>query len=388
MNKIFISYSRQNESFARRIYRSLCDQGADVWLDLMDIPAGADWSDAIHQALVECNVMLLIISKDSMASENVADEWKYFFRKKLIVPIKLEDADMHFQLNRLQYIDFLRNDYEVALQQLWRELQRNGITFSASEANQRIARITKGAYPPDLSTILPGPFKWCEIPSGNVVIEYGEGRGEQTFWVDEFYIAKYPVSNSQYEVFLQDENGYGNTDWWDYSAAATAWRRNHTKLEFMRLPNMEQHPRVNLTSFEAIAFCRWLTEKTDYHISLPTEQQWQRSGQGNDRRKFPWGMKFDKRLCNTLESGNSFTTPVTKYPSGASPFGVMDLSGNVWEWCLISDNYQSEPILAGGTWGRDASFAQLTYRRMVSKELLDGVGFRIACSNSKIAFSV
>jgi TolA-binding protein len=128
MARIFISYSRTDEAFARRLARSLSERGEDIWIDVEDIPAGMNWSSAIQQGLLICDVMLVIISPDSMASANVADEWQYYHdQRKPIVPVLWKPADIHYQLKRIQYIDFHTQDYERALAQLHNAIQNRGV---------------------------------------------------------------------------------------------------------------------------------------------------------------------------------------------------------------------------------------------------------------------
>jgi hypothetical protein len=126
--RIFISYSRKDEVFARRLAKSLSDLGADIWIDVEDIPAGMKWSSAIQQGLTVSDVMLVILSPDSMKSSNVEDEWQYFLdKRKPIIPVLARPTDnIHFQLNRLQYIDFYRQPYDAALIHLHDELARKG----------------------------------------------------------------------------------------------------------------------------------------------------------------------------------------------------------------------------------------------------------------------
>jgi formylglycine-generating enzyme required for sulfatase activity len=128
MARIFISYSRTDEAFARRLAASLSQLGADVWIDVEDIPAGMKWSRAIQQGLDMAEILLVIISPDSMTSQNVEDEWQYYLdQKKPVVPLLWKPAKIHFQLNRIQYIDFHQQDYDSALDDLHNELQRKGI---------------------------------------------------------------------------------------------------------------------------------------------------------------------------------------------------------------------------------------------------------------------
>jgi WD40 repeat protein len=120
MIKVFISYSREDEEFARRIATDLDRLGANIWIDVDDIPPGVNWSSAVQQGLDTCDVLLLVISPDSMDSGNVADEWQYFRdESKPIIPVMHRStANIHFQLRRIQRVDFLTQDYDVALTQL------------------------------------------------------------------------------------------------------------------------------------------------------------------------------------------------------------------------------------------------------------------------------
>jgi formylglycine-generating enzyme required for sulfatase activity len=132
MARIFLSYSRRDEPFARRLAGALSNMGADIWIDVEDIPAGMKWSSAIQQGLDEGDLLIVIISPDSMASRNVEDEWQYYLdHGKPIVPVLLEPAKINFQLNRLQYIDFHVQAFDIAINQLYAELRRKGLTLDA-----------------------------------------------------------------------------------------------------------------------------------------------------------------------------------------------------------------------------------------------------------------
>lgn len=128
--KIFISYSRRDEYFARCLAHDVEDAGADVWIDVDDIPIGSNWSSAIQEGLRSCDVMLLIMSPSAMSSRNVEDEWQYFLDKgKPVIPLYWLETELHFQLRRLQYVDFRANhvDYDKALQNLVNTLDDIGV---------------------------------------------------------------------------------------------------------------------------------------------------------------------------------------------------------------------------------------------------------------------
>jgi formylglycine-generating enzyme required for sulfatase activity len=134
---------------------------------------------------------------------------------------------------------------------------------------------------------------------------------------------------------------------------------------------------VNVSWFDALAYCRWLRETTHQVYRLPSEAEWEKAARGTDGRPYPWGSEFDKTRCNTFEAGMGHTTPVDAYPAGASPYGVLDLIGNVWEWC--SSLYADYPynaadgredldaagwrVLRGGSWF-DAEWGARSARRL------------------------
>ncbi len=219
-----------------------------------------------------------------------------------------------------------------------------------------------------------------------------------TFDVPAFAIAKYPITNAQFAVFVKAPDGYGDAHWWDYSDAAQQLRAKNPQLR-ETLYSGDNLPRTNVRWMDAVAFCRWLDSRVGarrdaslilpLQITLPSEQKWQRAAQGDDRRTYPWGNEFDTEKTNTRKSGIGKPTPVTQYPQGASPYGVMDMSGNVWEWCLmgsktgISDINETEKhVLRGGSFNHDPDFAACVYRDPIYMlKGSDRFGFRVCLSS-------
>lgn len=135
MKRVFISYSRNDREFARRLAKSLAEVGADVWIDYEDIPAGNKWSTAIQQGLDSSDGLLVIVSPDSMLSSNVEDEWQYFLDSgKPVIPILYKAAKFHFQLHRLQYVDFASQRFGDAFSKLLDELATKGIPLQVETA--------------------------------------------------------------------------------------------------------------------------------------------------------------------------------------------------------------------------------------------------------------
>lgn len=210
-------------------------------------------------------------------------------------------------------------------------------------------------------------LEWCEIPDGTTVIE------GVLCTVPTFFMAKYPVTYAQYEHFISN-SGYDARSYW--TEAGWAWKGTRTQSAYWNDPRWHRpdYPINGLTWYEAYAFTRWLSAKTNQQIALPTEGQWQRAAQGDDTREYPWGTDFDRTRCNTSASAIGRTTSVTHYPNGASPFGVLDMSGNVWEWCSPkwAEQYQCSEdssvegagvrVQRGGAFDFSAAYARVTVR--------------------------
>ncbi len=226
-----------------------------------------------------------------------------------------------------------------------------------------------------LEGILPRPFDWMHVGAGTVTLEdahnRGGTRGGQTS-IPGFWIAKYPITNAQFQVFVK--KGYAEAQWWAYADKAKRWWTKHPKAAETGVEGNDL-PRTNVCWYEALAFCAWLSEKAQLTVTLPTEQQWQRAAVGDEAWVYPWGEQFDSRLCNVSNGG---PTPVTQYPDGASPFGVMDLIGNVWEWCLSDWKNGTQRAVRGGAYSSVPYVARAGYRLGHDPEFRhESIGFRV-----------
>lgn len=240
--------------------------------------------------------------------------------------------------------------------------------------------------------LMPKPFDWIEIPTGQVTLggsQWADGgyiHGPTVFGVLAYAIAKYPVTNAQYAKFIEAD-GYNQRKWW----TKIGWKVR--ELESWQEPRWWENEKVDHADYpvmtvswhEANAFCRWLSDTTGEDIKLPTEQQWQRAAQGDTHWVYPYGNEFDASRCN-FNAEN--TTSVTLFEGkGDSPFGVVDMSGNVWEWC--STKYKAnnntphgtdKKVLRGGSRRYDIkAFLRVDCRHCDEPEDFDfNVGFRIA----------
>ena len=114
--RVFISYARSDAVFATRLANSLLKQGVDVWLDTYRLSPGSSWARQIGEALDKCQIMLVVLSPASVASENVEDEWNYYLdQKKPTLCIRHEPCKVPYRLSKLHYIDFFESDFDQAL---------------------------------------------------------------------------------------------------------------------------------------------------------------------------------------------------------------------------------------------------------------------------------
>ena len=145
------------------------------------------------------------------------------------------------------------------------------------------------------------------------------------------------------------------------------------------------YPVVGVSWYEAYAYTQWLSAELGQVIQLPTEQQWQRAAQGDDGRKYPWGDRADKTRCNVEESAIGRATPVTKYVEGASPYDVLNMAGNVGEWCLNdwetgsqNVNGTNTRIIRGSSFIYNIRYARTTSRSYYLPDARDfDIGFRL-----------
>lgn len=116
---IFVSYSRADHLFVTRLVNHLLKHNINVWLDLYQIDPGKSWARQIGEALDHCQLMLLVLSPQALASENVDDEWNYFLdHKKKVVSVMHQPCKLPYRLAKLQYVDFHATDFDTATARL------------------------------------------------------------------------------------------------------------------------------------------------------------------------------------------------------------------------------------------------------------------------------
>ncbi len=166
---------------------------------------------------------------------------------------------------------------------------------------------------------------WCHVLAGRVNLSGDEG----SFDVDKCWLSKYPITKLQYMLFIDADDGYINPDWW----------QDLPKLSYLdadrQVLSYGNYPAVNVTWIEAVAYCRWLSQRLGFMVRLPTEWEWQQAAcQGDQKNVYPWGLNWDSRRCNSHESQLNRVISVGMYAQDFAEDNPLDMAGNVWEWCL------------------------------------------------------
>jgi formylglycine-generating enzyme required for sulfatase activity len=303
-----------------------------------------------------------------------------------------------------------------------------------------------------LGTDIPD-LVWVDIPAGPFTM--GSREGDKDAYDDEkpahqvelpaFRIARYPITNAQYRPFVEDK-GYHQEQWW--TEIGWAWRRGAEAdlsaiddedlrkryAEWLAGRPAERRDRpfwwddpqwgaatrpvVGVTWYEAAAYCRWLTARLrkegklaeNARVRLPNEAEWEKAARGSGGRRWPWGDDWEENRANTQEAGLGETSPVGLFPKGASPCGVHDMAGNVWEWtgslCGRTSirrpdyRYPYDPhdgcnvedanalfVVRGGSWYNDRRVARAAFRfGLLPGGFLVFLGFRVVVSLANSEF--
>jgi len=302
----------------------------------------------------------------------------------------------------------LRREFERPLRQsavmkgVWQVLGRKPTQSDAirrrAAAAEALARVESGqpGTQPAFWRLPYGEPVWVEVPAGEFWMggegEY-DGKPVHRVHLERFHIARVPVTNTQYQFFVETTGHSAPKHWEDG-----------------RPPRgLESHPVVYVSWYDALAYCRWLSEVTGKAITLPSEAQWEKAARGDkDKREYPWGDEWDETKCNSRELDLGGTTPVGIFPEGASPYGCLDMVGNVWEWTTslwglwtgkgaeLQFGYPYDPmdgrenleagddmlrVVRGGSFLDSRGFARCAYRDWNLPDYRNGLdGFRVVVS--------
>lgn len=392
--RVFLSHSTQDNVWCRPFVAALQAVGYDLFFDEQGLTGSVQWVNTLQSELQAREIFIIALTPTAWASRWVQEEIQLAIATRIatrrtIIPIRLEPTQVEGFLLTRQWVDAVGQD-------------------SASVARQVIALLQSAVVvppPPKVRQIVPAPQlvppimqnlgysgliidgvmvvlpPLCDVPAGPFLLgtdphrepQFAESEDRQrVVTVSAFQMAKYPVTVLEYYYAIQS----------GALREPVGWERQYPR------PN---HPVVQISWKSALAYVAWLRDVTGDAWRLPTEEEWQKAARGTDGRIFPWGNQWDPRLANTEQSGIGDTTPVGAYPAGASPYGILDMAGNVNEWCgqppeslqLRPDPYgESEAVsrgyLVGGSWDDSPAMARTAHRsQLFIGERSDDTGFRL-----------
>ena len=440
--RVFLCHASEDKPAVRELYKRLASEPwIEPWLDEEDLLPGQDWNLEINKATREADAIIICMSKLSVEKEgylnkeirrvlDISDE-------KLegaiyIIPLRLDDCSPSFErLKQIHYADYFRpRAHERLLMSLRMRADALKIETSETKASPVVAEPQPVPSQDDDLDL----FRFIEIPPQE------DSKVDYPFW-----IGKYLVTNAQYERFLNapdfsnplywlefskfDENckPIGNwgtiaLDWLkeqlDESQSKVLMPRHWDDKDF-GITNPKK-PVVGISWYEANAYCEWLLQNwasleegkanpvKPEIIRLPLETEWVAAAGGEEPEgRYPWDkpghettlLKDKIRRANIKESGIGHTTAVDVYPLGKSPFGVMDMVGNIWEWQANysrgSSNVNGHSFeirdlfsLHGGSWYDDENSAtgilgSISGFQQISRG--SGIGFRVVALHQDVS---
>jgi formylglycine-generating enzyme required for sulfatase activity len=425
--KIFISYRRDGSGgWAGRLDDWLSRHfGRDnVFMDINTIEPGLDFVEVIEQAVGQCDALIALIGKQWLTlSDDTGrrrlDNPEDFVRLEIaaalarnirVIPVLVEGALMPRSTDLPDVLKLLarRNAHEISDRRFPYDVDRlievldkvfgdakpavdekgNGASArtaltSAQPREQRSA--TRLPFEPEMILIPAGEFLMGSDPQQDKAASDDE-QPQHRLFLPDYFLAKTSVTHAQYSAFVR-ATGHEVPQGWTNGTLP---------------PDMEDHPVVNVSWYDAKDYCQWLSQATGKDYRLPSEAKWEKGARGIDGRIYPWGNQWDATRCNSLESGLEKTTSVHAYPQGASPYGVLDMAGNVCEWTRsLGGSIPERPdycypyrptdgrenldagrevarVLRGGGFGRGGMFVRCTYHnRDLPNFASRGVGFRV-----------
>ena len=255
---------------------------------------------------------------------------------------------------------------------LWAFPAWGGLVPDVSRHKSNVSQPNEG-----MVLILEGPFmmgsskediEWVVRTFHSASREwYQDETPKQEMYLDSYYIDKVEVTNAQYKKYITTTDK-PTPKFWDNPRF-----------------NKPNQPVVGVRFEEAVEYCLWIGKR------LPSEAEWEKAARGEDSRKFPWGNEPDPTLANVrgLKDQHRYTSSTGSYPSGKSPYGVMDMAGNVWEW--TSDWYLPYPnskytndmfgqtlkVVRGGSWNSNMDLARTGIRgKALPRQQQNYIGFR------------
>jgi formylglycine-generating enzyme required for sulfatase activity len=419
-NKIFISHSSQDKHIAEELCKALEMKGFGCWICTRDIEGGQNFAKAIVKAIKQSCLLILVFSKNANSSEFVEREVKHAVTNKIpLFPLKTENVEPSDSLDFLIGLNQWLDIYDPPLEKHFPAII--SVVSKLAKADEQpkehipvVQTQTPNPKPkPLLQPIVRNPFEdnveYIKIPGGTY--KYSVTGKLET--VPDLYFCKYLVTNKRYRKFISYLEGkekdleeilplksfaeklleFAGTieGYFDYLGRnPREWGKElRSYRDEDKSFNGDDQPVVGVSWYAAHAYCIWLSclQGKEGLYRLPTEKEWEWAAAGREPdgslREYPWPNSKGEPTPKLANYGNNVgaTTPVGRYPEGATPEGLMDMAGNAWEWM---ENYYDEDkvirALRGGSWLIQSEFLRCAARDdLVPRGGWSSGGFRVVC---------
>ena len=324
---------------------------------------------AINRGLEESGVFVVLLTPEAVRSKWVRRETDMAVSlehddKLRVYPLSFKECRLPPLWRGYQFIDY-SGEYRSSLNRFLRALDSGELlvetlqapasedpTKSKQQAELKPRPIpvpVQGKKKEKSSFLIPDPpeirihpitrKEMIRIPAGEFL--YGEKKEKLN--LPEFWMDKTPVTNAEYALFVADKGVEPPNNW--------QGKEKPPK-------KISDHPVVYVSWHDAQDYAAWA------NCRMPTEQEWEKAARGLDGRIYPWGPAWEENHCNTDEACIGTTSPVGQFsPRGDSPYGNVDMSGNVWEWTNSwIDSDKIRRVMRGGSWVGSHRSARVSYR--------------------------
>jgi formylglycine-generating enzyme required for sulfatase activity len=333
--QIFLCHASEDKVAVEAIYDRLKSLGYKPWLDKRDLLPGQRWRVEIPKAIRASDYILIFLSETSVAKRGyVQDEFKLALEVLrqipdgtiYAIPVRLDECPIPDQFADLHWCNLFEAD---GFEYLLRALHAGRPSPERAAAAPQLPSLG-GAIPVQLTkdvALTRHPFEpeMILVPAGEFLMGSDPQQDEDAFdheqpqhrlFLPDYLLAKTLVTQAQYREFVR----------------ATGHEAPHGWTNGDPPPDKADHPVVYVSWYDARDYCQWLSQVTGKDYRLPNEAEWEKGARSIDARIYPWGNQWDATRCNSYESRLGKTTPVGAYPQGASPYGLLDMAGNVVEW--------------------------------------------------------
>lgn len=373
--RIFVSHSHKDNDWCRPFVEALKRQGLDAWYDETGMQGSQAWVATLEKEVESRDIFLLVLTPDSWVAPWVQREFQLALATgRWILPVVLKETTATGFIRTIQWFMAIDMAPGAAASQVVSVLNSRESVPVMSSAPASKAPPLPGKSAPHImpATLYDLGFVGREINGVEVIIppvknvptgefRMGSDKTKDPQAADDelpqhivdlpaFQIGMFPVTVAEYACMVR--------------ANAAKEPQKVGEIDWAKQMTRQDHPVVCVSWQDAMAYAAWLAKMTGQGWHLPSEAEWEKAARGTDGRIYPWGNSWDKTRANTSESGHKMTTSVGSYPSGASPFGSQDMTGNVWEW--TSTVYRPYPyrandgredrqdisscVLRGGSW--------------------------------------